>query len=346
MEIFDTLTLMEVIRVQKPPTTYWLDAFFPTTVTFETEEILFDTVVDMRRLAPFVAPNVQGRVMREIGYSTKTFRPAYTKPKHVVTPQRAIPRMAGETITGSMSLAERYNAIVAENMRLEKEMILRRQDWMACQAIVNGAVTVVGDDYPSVTVDFGRDASLSSILTGAALWSAVSTANPLADITSARQASFNIGRTPIDRLTFGLTAWSWFTQNAAVKDLLSTLYRGSDTTFNRAVPDAAPYQFMGALMGQGGAGRLDLYTYNDMYEDDQFVAQPYMDQSTVVGTGSGLKGIRCFGAIQDHRAGLVATDMFPKMWDIEDPSATYTMTQSAPLMVPAQPNGSFRLKVA
>jgi hypothetical protein len=101
MEIFDTLTLMEVLRVQRPPTTYWLDSFFPRTVTFQTEEILFDTVIDTRRLAPFVAPNVQGRVMREQGYSTKTFRPAYAKPKHVVTPQRAIPRRAGETITGS-----------------------------------------------------------------------------------------------------------------------------------------------------------------------------------------------------------------------------------------------------
>jgi hypothetical protein len=345
MEIFDTLTLMEVLRVQRPPTTYWLDSFFPRTVTFQTEEILFDTVIDTRRLAPFVAPNVQGRVMREQGYSTKTFRPAYAKPKHVVTPQRAIPRRAGETITGSLSLQERFDAIVADNMRMENESLERLFDWMAAQAIVNGSVTVAGEDYPSVTVDFGRDASLSVIMSGAARWDQAGTSHPLADITAARQNAFNLGRSPINRLTFGLDAWAAFSTHAEITPLLSTLNRGSETVFNTAVPDAAPYQFMGRLAGQGGAGLLDLYTYNDMYEDDTNTSVPYMDQKTVVGTGSNINGIRCFGAIQDKRAGLIATDKFPKMWDVEDPSATYTMTQSAPLMVPATPNGTFRLKV-
>lgn len=343
MDIFDTTTLQGVIRVQKPPTTYWLDNFFDRTLTFETEQILFDTVVDTRRLAPFVAPNVQGRVMSRNGYSTKTFRPAYTKPKHVVTPQQAIPRMAGEQIGGSLSLGERWNAIVAENMRKEKESIMRLWDWMACRAVVDGAVTVVGDDYPSVTVDFGRDPSLSIQMAGTARWNQLSTAEPLLDITAARQSAFDIGRSPITRLTFGLNAWAFFTANQSVKDLLSTIVRGSDTVFQRAIPQGAPFQFMGILAGQGGIGALELWTYNDMYQDDTFTEVSYLDQNTVVGTGGNIQGVRCYGAIQDKRAGLVATDMFPKMWDVEDPSLTYTMTQSAPLMVPAQPNGSFRI---
>lgn len=344
MDIFDTTTLQAVIRVQKPPTTYWLDNFFPRTLTFDTEQILFDTVIEPRRLAPFVAPNVQGRIMKKQGYSTKTFRPAYSKPKHEMTPSQAIPRMAGEQIGGSLSLAERWNANVANNMLMEKTMLMRLWDWMGARAVIDGSVTVVGDDYPSVTVDFGRDASLDIQLTGNARWSQTATATPLADIQSARQAAFNIGRSPITRLTFGLNAWANFTQIQEIKDLLSTIVRGSDTVFNRAVPDGAPFQAMGVLAGQGGQGALELWTYNDMYQDDTGTDTPYMDQDTVVGTGGNIQGVQCFGAIQDKRAGLVATDMFPKMWDVEDPSVTYTMTQSAPLMVPAQPNGSFKIK--
>jgi hypothetical protein len=64
----------------------------------------------------------------------------------------------------------------------------------------------------------------------------------------------------------------------------------------------------------------------------------------VIGTGGSLNGTRCYGAIRDKRAGLAAMSLFPKMWDQEDPSVTYTMTQSAPLMVPGNPNNSFRLK--
>jgi len=343
-EIYDTLTLAEVIRVQKPPTTYWLDNFFPRTITFETEEILFDVVVEDRRLAPFVSPNVQGRVMREIGYSTKSFRPAYVKPKHVVTPQRAVPRMAGEAITGAMSLQEKYNALVAYNMGLEKDQVMRRWDWMAAQAVINSSVTVEGDDYPSVTVDFGRDPSLSVQLTGAALWSSA-TAKPIQDIENLRAKIFNLSRQPVNRLTFGLEAWTAFSENPEIVLLLNKFYSGSDSVYNRSVGVMGPYEFRGSLSGQNGMGQLDLWTYNDFYEDDFRNTVPYMDPTTVVLTGPGLQGVRTFGAIMDRAAGLVAVDMFPKMWFTEDPSTTYTMTQSAPLMIPAQPNGSGVLKV-
>ena len=60
--------------------------------------------------------------------------------------------------------------------------------------------------------------------------------------------------------------------------------------------------------------------------------------------GGGIIGLAT--ALELSRAGLKPLAMFPKMWDVEDPSATYTMTQSAPLMVPAEPNGSFVIKLA
>ena len=93
-------------------------------------------------------------------------------------------------------------------------------------------------------------------------------------------------------------------------------------------------------------GRLELYTYAESFVDQDGNAQDILAPLDVVGTGPGLQGVRCFGAIKDKRAGLKALEMFPKMWDVEDPSVTYTMTQSAPLMVPAQPNASFKLTVA
>ncbi|MGD9545035.1 MAG: major capsid protein, partial [Methylocystis sp.] len=45
---------------------------------------------------------------------------------------------------------------------------------------------------------------------------------------------------------------------------------------------------------------------------------------------SGAQGIRTYGAILDRKV-LQALSRFPKVWDEEDPSVTYTMTQSAPL---------------
>ena len=345
LEIYSTADLLDVIRVQKGITPYWLN-LFPRVIRSDKEEILFDQVTDgTKELAPFVAPNVQGRVLRERGYNTKAFKPAYVKPKHVVDPSRAIPRMAGEAIGGELTLAQRYDAIVAENMRTERIQIENRWEWMAARAVIDGEVTVVGEDYPSVTVNFGRDASLTGTLLSTAQWGAAD-ADPLSDIEDYRRRVHKLSGTTITRLTFGLDAWALFTANQEVRELLNTSYRGSDTEFNRAVAEGTPYEYRGTLSGQRGMGRLELYTYAESFVDQDGVAQDILHPLDVVGTGPGLQGVRCFGAIKDKRAGLKALEMFPKMWDVEDPSVTYTMTQSAPLMVPAQPNASFKLTVA
>ena len=343
-ELYDTATLAGVIRTMKPPTTYWLDNFFPSQITFDTQEVLLDVYVEVRRLAPFVSPNAQGRVMLETGYSTKSFKPAYVKPKHVVSPDRAIPRLAGEPLLGRLSLKDRFDAIVAENMRLEKVQIMRRWDWLACAAITNSYVVIQGDDYPPVTVNFGRDPSLDVVLTGGAQWNQEGS-TPLTDLENARRQSFNLARGAITRLTFGLNAWAAFSSNASVKESLNRFYAGSNSDFNRVIAAAdAPYEYRGQLAGSNDTTPLELWTYNDAYEDDTGATQPYMDPNVVVGTGPGLQGTRLFGAIMDARLGLVTTDMVPKMWMDEDPSVVYTMTQSAPLMVPGQPNASFVIR--
>lgn len=345
----DTVELQGIIRVQDNITEFWL-SLFQRQINFTQQEIQFDLVTDgTRELAPFVSPNVQGRVLRDKGYNTKTFRPAYIKAKHVVDPTKAIARRPGEAITGEQTLQQRFDAAVADNGAKQKKMIQNRWEWMAARAVIDGAVTVTGEDYPTVTVDFGRDPSLTGTLLGTARWGLLS-ANPLKDIELYRRRVQRLASSSITRLVFGLDAWDKFASNPKVQKLLDSRIRGSDTVFNRAIPEGVPFEYRGSLQGQGGMGSLELYTYSDFYT----VVDPvtgaktqvdFMDSNVVVGLGPGLDGVRCFGAIMDKKAGLASTDMFPKVWDQEDPSVTYMMTQSAPLMVPTQPNASFTLNV-
>lgn len=346
-DLYSTATLLDVVRVQKPDTAYWLDSFFSRTINFTTEEIYFDKVTNQRRLAPFVSPVVQGRVMRKQGYTTQSFRPAYTKPKHVVDPNRQFSRLAGEALGGALTPAQRWNAAVAENLREERDAIQRLWNWMAAMAVINGEVTVAGEDYPTQVVNFGRDAGLTNILAGTAQWDDVD-ADPLGDIRDMRRLAFAKGGAPISRLTFGLDAYDLFSKNDDVQKLLTgkDVARQSDSTLSALGSENAPFEFMGVLQGANGQGRVEIYTYNEQYEDEDGVTQSIMGSMDVIGTGGSLQGTRCYGAIRDKRAGLAAMSLFPKMWDQEDPSVTYTMTQSAPLMVPGNPNNSFRLVVA
>lgn len=343
--IYDTVTLLGVLTQQDTFTPFWLD-FFPNQIQSATDTIMFDQLPKDRRLAPFVAPNVQGRVMRERGYTTKAFKPGYLKPKHVVDPSRAIPRRAGEALNGSLTPMQRFDAVVADNMRIEREAIERRWEWMAARAVIDGKVTLEGDGYPLVTVDFGRDPSLTGVLTGANLWDAT-TSDPVGDINHYRRLVQWLSGTSISRLVFGPDAWRAFSENAKVQALLNAFNRGSNTDYNTASQEGVPFEYMGQLSGSNGMGSLTLWQYSDTYEAEDGSGQlvPFLDSGTVCGFGQGVGGFRMFGAIMDRGAQMQSLSMFPKMWDQDDPSVTYTMTQSAPLMVPTNPNASFTLKV-
>lgn len=345
-DLYSTATLLDVVRVVPVESAYWLDNFFGRVMTFTTEEIMFDRVVTNRRLAPFVSPVVQGRVMRSQGYETRVFRPAYSKPKHVVDPNRVFTRMAGEAIGGNMSPAARWNAAVVENMREERDSLNRLFNWMAAMSVIHGKVTISGEDYETQVVDFGRDPGLTYIPTTTARWGEAD-ADPLSDIARLRKLAFQKSGSVINRLTMGLDAFDLFFADQKVKDLLKdnsvSVSRTSDSTLSAMGSTDTPFEYRGVLQGANGQGRIEVYTYDEQYEDQNNVTQSIMSSYDVIGTGPGIRGVRCFGAIRDKRAGLQAIPMFPKMWDQEDPSVTYTMTQSAPLMVPSNVNNSFRI---
>lgn len=349
LDLWGTVDLMEAQQDdrQAPPDGFWLQ-YYPTPFNSEAEEIYFDQLPEWdRRMAPFVAPHVQGRVMKALGNAMASFKPAYVKPKHVVDPSMAVPRLPGEPLLGNLSLEARFDRITANRLALQRAMIERRWDWMAAMATIHGFVDVAGEDYTPVRVDFQRHPSLTIALAGGAFWDQAGTSNPLADLGEARAAAFRLGKSPVRDIIFGADAWGAFASNEAVQKLLNTQFRGSESNFNTTgFTDGSPVEFQGQISGPNGSGQMRLWTYANEYEDPvDGQMKPLLDPRDVVGVGGALQGVRAYGAIRDKRAGLRAVDMFPKMWENEDPSVTYVMTQSAPLMVPRNPNNSFRLRV-
>jgi len=338
MNIYDTTTLMAVQRNIKPVSNYWLALLFPMVQTFDTEHIDFDKVEGGRRLAPFVAPTSQGKIMTEQGYTTNRFTPAYVKPKHVVNPNKQFKRLAGEDIGGTLSTAQRLNAAVGENMRMEKEMINRRLEVMASEAVLKGTATVSGDNYPTTVVDFGRDAGQTVTLAVGSKWgeAGVSIVDDVEDWVNQTQELS--GFAP-DRLTVTPSVWKIMSKDAEVKALLDTKMAGQTASLDLAVGNGMPVQYKGRL-----GAILEVWVYNELYENYQGVTVPVMEAGTIALTSSGVQGVRCFGAIQDA-ASMQAVEMFPKMWLQQDPSVVYTMTQSAPLMVPTNPNATFTATV-
>lgn len=350
IKLWDTWEFVELLNDDRyvKPDGFWLN-FFPTPFYSEREEIIFSELpVEDRRMAPFVMPHLQGRVMRApAGPGLRSFRPAYVKPKHEVSPSMTVKRQPGEPLGGTLSRQERFDRIVADRTLRQDLMIRRRWDWMAAQAAMFGYVDVVGEDYAPVRVDFLRDASLTESLTGGARWSET-TYSPLNDISDMRSRAFKLGRSPINNIVMGGSATSRLLEFPGLKELTDLRYRQSGTaTFNLSgFRGGEPVEQVGTYVLPDG-GTVSFWKYENSYENPMTGREePVLDEWDVVGVGGGLNGVRAFGAIEDIRAGMQATDIFVKNYEEQDPSKAWVLSQSAPLMVPGNPNNSFRLRAA
>lgn len=344
-QIYDTATLMGVMREMQPPSNYWLSLCFGQQINFTDEYVDFSKITNNRKLAPLVVPTAQGKPIYSAAEKAFRVKPAYVKPKDPVTASRMIKRAAGLgeiNIGPALTPQARYNAIVGDIMREHREAIERRWEWMAANAIIYGEVTLEDEAYPTTVVDFQRNSDHDITLGASARWGDTGVSimgNVETWRTRVRNAKFG---GPTNRLTIGTAVWEVMRQDEEIRDLLKVDFRPSNNglSLNLGIREGLDAEFVGRL-----SGTLDVWVYSDYYEDPDGTNVPFMDSRDVVLTGPNVRGVRCFGAIQDIAAQFQSVEIFSKMWPEQDPSATFIMNQSAPLMVPVNPNNTLRARV-
>ena len=340
--LYDTDTLLGVMSQTAPVSNYWLDLCFPRQVNFTDEYIDFEKLVKSRKLAPLVVPTAQGKPSYSEASTVTRLKPAYVKPKDPVNPNRMIQRRPGELLPSSANRgpASRYNAVVGDIQREHREAIERRWEWLAAQAIIHGKVTLTDDAYPERIVDFGRDPGNTVLLSGDLRWGQAD-GDIIGNIESWRT---KMRRLPfggaVDRLTVGSDAWEVMRKDPGLLKQLETDVRGTDGNFRTGIREGLEVEYMGRI-----SGTLDVYVYSDYYHDKDGTSKDFMSPKDVVLTGPGVSGVRAFGAILDNTANFQALPIYPKMWSENDPPVVYCMAQSAPLMVPVNPNCTLKATV-
>ncbi len=334
MDIFSTQILTKVVENLPTPSSFLLDTFFPNVQTSDKEEIFFDVTDSKPRITPFVSPLLPGKVVDSGGYSTKSFKPAYAKDKRRFDANIPYKRVAGETIGGVLSPAQRFERALATTLQDQLDNLTRREEVMAAEILKSGQVSVSGDGYPSTTVSFGRDSSLTKALTGSNTWASTGI-KPLDNLEDWAADIQSKSGTVAKTVVMDPDAWKIFRANASVEKYLD-YRRGTNNTLTadpivRGKDTKARYV--------GSIGDFDIYVYNDSYINDSGVATNLLPSKTVIlGSSDGLDGTRCYGAIHDEKANWTATRYFTKSWVEEDPSVRWLLLQSAPLVVPYRPN--------
>ena len=341
-ELWETHTLLGVYREMDEPPRYWLDLLFGNELQSDDEYIDFEKIPRAgRKLAPFVAPMAQGRPIYEEGGRVARFKPAYIKPSDPVTPNRIMRRRPGALLgPDSNTPMARYDAIKADIIAYHRVAVERRWEWLAARAVIDGKVTIEGDDYPTQLVDFGRAAGHTVVLGNGARWgdSGVSIFDSIQGFVDLMHAA-QFGGAP-NRLTIGTDVWKVMRRNEEVMKEMDTTRRGTDVDIKTGLLPAGEARFVGNL-----GPTLDVWVYNDYYTSGNSVV-PFMSPKDVVFTGPNVEGHRCYGIIQDLRAQFQAMPVFPCNYvTTGDTVIEQILTQSAPLMVPVNPNATLKATV-
>ncbi|MFK4824841.1 major capsid protein [Paenochrobactrum sp. BZR 588] len=335
--LFSTVALVTVIEARDRPTAWIRDTFFANGFQSDTEEIAFDKLKRRRNVAPFVSPLVPGRERAIRGRQTTMFTPAYVKPKNTIRAGEGMRRRPGERIGGEMTAEERYLQTVTDTLYDQDDEITRREEIMASEALRSGKIIVKGEDYQTQIIDYGRAADLTVALTGADRWGegGINVRKSIRDW--ATRVALRSGGTATE-VILGAEAAELLQTDEEIRQLLDNRRQAGGEM--QLGPIAAGAEDMVAVY-LGSIGQFNFWQYTQLFQDDEgndIEVWPSFGVGVVSKTQ--LQGFTAHGAIQDVQAQLKPLSRFPKMWVQEDPSATLMMTQSAPLLVPGDPNAS------
>lgn len=337
--IFDTNVLIQVVPNLKRPTKFLLDKFFPNVVMSDTEYVSIDVDVGKRRLAPFVSPLVEGKLVEQRRYQTNVFKPAYIKDKRAPDLRKPVRRMIGERIGGELTGLERAMANLEAEMTDQVDLVDRRLEWMAAQSLIGGTVTITGDGFPSTLVDFGRDAALTVALTGGNRWGQTGIV-PTQNLEDWGQLILKKSGGVATDIVFTNGSWKQFLLDPVLKQAAwypNAMAQGNTIQVGQQIVRGAQYK--------GRWGQYDLWLYNDWYVDDNNVEQPMLPDGTVIMTGADLMGTRAFGQILDPAFNYGPMAYAPKTWVENDPAQRMIMMQSSPIVIPSRVNAALAATV-
>lgn len=347
--LYQRPNLIGIVQSLLKPKTFFLDRWFPTMVTFDTENVALDIEIKRRRVAAFCSPMVAGKVVAEGTFRTREIAPSYINEVKVMRPLRSLTRAIGETIGGNdagrvMTPMQRHMERLLRETTESIEAVVRRKELMAVQALVNDEIIIDSEGVPTRTVRFGRDPALKITLAPGAKWSDAGT-DPGRNIDSWMELVHKSEGAKIQAIVMDPDSWAAASSNETFLKKLDV--RRAEGYGPLAI---GPTSYADGPVFKGMWGDVEVWVYSDYYDglNDQtgeYETLPFLPSGTVLGMSSQIEGTQLHGAIMDEAAGITALPYFPDTWTEKNPNRRLLQIQSAPLVAPKRPNASFSAKV-
>nr|WP_250811655.1 major capsid protein [Neorhizobium tomejilense] len=333
--LLNTAELVSVLPPGDRPEAFLKNRYFSTTVLSDMEEIVFDRILPDRELAPFVHPDVPGKDSTNRGFKATSFTPAYVKPQNTLRPRGNMIRMPGERLAGTATPAQRYAYNLATIIDDQDLRITRREEFMCSQVLRTGQVIVQGEDYPTQTVNYGRDAALTIALSGAARWGEVGV-DPYDDIEEWCQLLVDTDGYTAREVLLGGGAAGYLKRSERFMKILDNRRQTSGTMEFGVVSAGAEGRYSAVL---GNIGEITFVQYSQPYTVAGAKNNFWPSMGVGIFDPFGFMGHFAYGAILDNQV-LQSMERFPDMWHERNPSRTIVQTQAAPLPIAPSPNAS------
>ncbi len=334
INIYEPRYLAEVVRQAPPVHTFFLDTFFTNIKTFATERVDIDIKKGGRRMAAFVHPRVGGEVLRSSGYQTESYKPPLINPYIVTTADQLMNRLPGEDLYSGKTPAQRAAEKLMDEYKELDDAAMRREEWMAVQAIVNGYIPIVGKGVNEV-IDFGLTNKVT--LSGTARWGQ-SAAKILDNLDEWESRALTNGFTNVDMVIMGKNALKAFLENAEVQKNLDNRRVEMGMIHPKDLPNGVRY------IAHLNKPNVDIYEYREVYLDDWTTpgteqTLPLIPENKVILISSQADFMRAYGActyIEDASQSWVTaqTSRVLRSYVEHHPDRRFLELQAHPLPIP------------
>lgn len=337
-----------VVEEIDDPKTYWLDTYFNDFYFSDNKLIAIEKLKKGKRVrAPMVLPASYGRPIYSESNAVQMVQPGYIKIFDTITVDDTSTGTIGEKKTYISSRSGRSRRELVEEKRADiivqhNAAVVQRLEDMAAQTVINGFIILKYEGAPDQRVDFGRDPELTRVLAPGAQWTEEGS-SPIETIQDGMDLIREKKGGAVSRITFGLAAWKAARRHAEFKDLMDKRYAGSDVSLARGLIASDEVQMVGTI------NMVPVFVYSDYYEvkvGNEVERVDMMDPRDIVLTTSKIDGVRCYGYIDDDRANneSLAIFMVQTLPD-QQTGKSGILTQSAPITIPREINGSCRIRV-
>lgn len=346
ISIYETRTMLQALEAMMPVRTFFRDTFFPNVITFPTEKVDIDVKKGKRKMAPFVARNKGGITMDRGTFRTDAYEAPYVAPQRTITKNDINNRMIGEIIYTTRTPEQRARELLAKDLTELDDMVVRREEWMCREMLLNGKITIKGwvdkvggSEYVEDEIDLNF--TNKDTLSGDDAWDKT-TSNKYGDLETVRRI---------------IIQKSGINPNVAIMannvvDLLvadETFQKMMDIrnfTFGAVAPriNANGTTYIGTLPGLG----IELYTYDEWFIDDDGNEKAMVPDDYLIMGRTGM-GTRLYGAItqieEDNEFHTYEAAKVPKVWVDRNNDTKMIRLASRPLPKPDDVDSWYVLKV-